>query len=431
MTGTFVRREHDKIDLSADRLWNGPADERDALLAQLRHERPVSWQRPIRSPLMSLLGQEDPPGYWAVVRHEDIVTISRHPDAFSSAVGGVTFEELPPEVLEVSSSILAMDAPRHGKIRRIVSSVFTPRRLQLIGNQIVNQARLIVDDIVGCRDGVEFVSRVAAQLPMWTVSEMVGIPEEARRHVTTSANAVIGWDDDENTAGAEPLTAMFNGISSLHEQCQQIIDARRRKPEDDLITALIQAEVDGHRLTDGEIKAFFALLCIAGNDTTKQTTTHTVRALSLYPGQRAYLLEDFDSRIDTAIEEFLRWASPVMTFRRTALQRFELCGATIEPGDKVVMFYNSANRDSSVFADPGRFDLTRKPNPHLAFGGGGPHFCLGSHVAKLQLRAIVGELYRRLPDIEVVGEPEYLTSTFINGIKRQYVGFTAKSETWR
>ena len=424
MTGTFLRREHHNIDLSADRLWNGPADERDALLAQLRRETPVSWQRPIRSPLMNLLGQDDPPGYWAVVRHEDIVTISRRADAFSSAIGGVTFEELPPEVLEVSSSILAMDAPRHGKIRRIVSSVFTPRRLRLIGNQIDNQARLIVDDISRHEDDVEFVGRVAAQLPMWTVSEMVGIPEDAREQVTAHANAVIGWDDDENTAGAEPLTSMFNGIKSLHDRCQEIIDARRLNPEDDLITALIQAEVDGHRLVDDDIKAFFTLLCVAGNDTTKQTTTHTIRALSMHPDQRGYLLEDFDSRIDTAIEEFLRWASPVMTFRRTALRRFELSGVTIEPGDKVVMFYNSANRDSSVFADPGRFDLSRKPNPHLAFGGGGPHFCLGSHVAKLQLKAIVGELYRRLPDIDAVGEPEYLTSTFISGIKRQYVRFT-------
>ncbi|TAM65651.1 cytochrome P450 [Mycobacterium sp.] len=427
MTGTFVRRAHDDIDLSADHLWNGPSDERNALLAQLRRERPVSWQRPIRSPLMNLLGQEEPPGYWAVVRHEDIVTVSRHADVFSSAAGGVTFEELPPEVLEASSSILTMDAPRHGKIRRIVSSVFTPRRLRLIGNQIANQARLIVDDIVACRDNVEFVGHVAARLPVWTVSEMVGIPEGAREGVTAHANAVIGWDDEENTAGAEPLTAMFTGIMTLHHSCQEIIDARRQKPEDDLITALIQAEVDGHRLTDAEIKAFFTLLCIAGNDTTKQTTTHTIRALSTHPDQRAYLLEDFDSRIDTAIEEFLRWASPVMTFRRTALRRFELSGVSIEPGDKVVMFYNSANRDSSVFADPGRFDLTRKPNPHLAFGGGGPHFCLGSHVAKLQLKAIVGELYRRLPDIETVGAPEYLTSTFINGIKRQHVRFTPES----
>jgi len=427
MTGIFVQREHDNIDLSADRLWAGASDERDELLAQLRRERPVSWQRPIRSPLMNLLGQEDPPGYWAVVRHEDVVTVSRHADVFSSATGGVTFEEQPPEVLEAASSILTMDAPRHGKIRRIVSSVFTPRRLGLIGNQIVNQARLIVDDIVARQGDVEFVRHVAARLPMWTVSEMVGIPEETRLEVTAHANAVIGWDDDENTAGAEPLNAMFTGIMTLHNRCQEIIDARRQEPKDDVITALIQAEVDGHRLVDDEIKAFFALLCIAGNDTTKQTTTHTIQALSAHPDQRAYLLEDFDSRIDTAIEEFLRWASPVMTFRRTALRPFELSGVTIEPGDKVVMFYNSANRDESVFADPRRFDLTRKPNPHLAFGGGGPHFCLGSHVAKLQLKAIVGELYRRLPDIETVGEPEYLTSTFINGIKRQDVRFTAES----
>jgi cytochrome P450 len=427
MPDVATQREHDSVDLSADSLWIGPSAEREWAFAELRAQRPVSWQRPIRSPLMDLLGQENPPGYWAVVGLEDIVTVSRNADVFSSSTGGVTLEEQPPEVLEAASSILGMDEPRHGKVRRVVSSVFTPKRIALIKEQIYNQATLIVDDIATREGDVEFVRHVASRLPMWTVSQMVGIPEQSREEVTDAANRVIGWDDDENTGGTDALTAMFTGIVTLHTRCQEIIDARRTHPEDDLISALIRAEVDDHRLTDKEICSFFALLCIAGNDTTKQTTTHTVRVLTAHPDQRAYLQEDFDARIDPAIDEFLRWATPVMTFRRTALQPFELSGVTIEPGDKVVMFYNSANRDEKWFDEPQRFDLTRQPNSHAAFGGRGPHFCLGSHVAKLQLKAIVSELYRRLPDIEAVGEPEYLTSTFINGIKRQYVRFTPEA----
>lgn len=177
-------------------------------------------------------------------------------------------------------------------------------------------------------------------------------------------------------------------------------------------------------LTDDEISAFFVLMCVAGNDTTKQTTSHTIRSLTQNPEQRSFLMEDLDGRIDLAIEEFIRHATPVMTFRRTALKAFDLNGARIEPGDKVVMFYNSGNRDESAFDDPYTFDLARKPNAHVGFGGRGPHYCLGSHVAKLQLKAMFTELLRRLPDIEAVGEADYLTSTFINGIKRQQVRFT-------
>ncbi|KAA0120526.1 cytochrome P450 [Mycolicibacterium sp. P9-22] len=425
MTAATTKRSHDPVDLSAAQLWAGPSDEREQIFAELRRDRPVSWQRPIRSPMMDLLGQESPPGYWAVTRLEDIVTVSRRAEVFSSATGGVTFEDMPNEVLEAASSILSMDEPRHGKVRRVVSSVFTPRRTNLIRDQIFNQARQIVDGIAHRSDEVEFVEAVSAQLPMWTVSEMIGIPEEQRLEVTEAAAHMAAWDDD--SAPADPLTTMFTGITTLHGRCQELIDARRESPRDDLISALVQAEVDGLRLTDDEIRSFFVLLCVAGNDTTKQTTTHALLALAQHPEQRSYLLEDFDGRIDYAIEEFIRWASPVMTFRRTALEPFELSGASIEAGDKVVLFYNSGNRDGQWFDDPYRFDLSRKPNQHIGFGGRGPHYCLGSHVAKLQLKAIFSELFRRLPDIETVGEPTYLTSNFINGIKQQHVRFTPES----
>ena len=426
MVDTATERKHDAIDLSVQRLWSGPSEERERLFAELRRDRPVSWQRPIRSSMMELMGQADPPGYWAVTRLEDIVTVSRNADVFSSATGGATFEDMPNEVLEAASSILAMDEPRHGKVRRVVSSVFTPKRIAAIRDQIYNQAHQIVDGIAEQTEEVELVGAVSARLPMWTVSEMIGIPEDQRQEVTDAAGTLTAWDDD-STAATDALTTMFTGIATLHARCQELIEARRAAPRDDLISALVQAEVDGVRLTDDEIRAFFVLLCVAGNDTTKQTTTHSLRALTQYPDQRAYLLKDFDARIDVAIEEFIRWATPVMTFRRTALQRFELSGSLIEPGDKVVMFYNSGNRDDAIFDDPYRFDLSRKPNPHIGFGGRGPHYCLGSHVAKLQLRAILRELFSRLPDIETVGEPDYLTSNFINGIKRQYVRFTPES----
>jgi cytochrome P450 len=220
---------------------------------------------------------------------------------------------------------------------------------------------------------------------------------------------------------------MAKSVATLRTRCQQIVDARRVKPEDDLISALVEAEVDGERLTDDDISYFFTLLCVAGSDAPMHAITHSIRALSLYPDQRAYLLEDMDGRIDTAVEEFVRWATPAMTFRRTALQRYELAGATVEPGDRVIIFLNSANRDESVFDEPFRFDVSRKPNPHIGFGGRGPHYCLGSHVAKMQIKAIITELYRRLPDLHTVGDPEYLAGNFINGIKRQYVRFTPES----
>ncbi len=427
MTSIATEREHDAIDLSQAALWAGPSEERDQMFAQLRRDRPVSWQRPIRSPMMDAMGQQGPPGYWAITRLDDIVTVSRNAEVFSSSHGGVTLEEMPPEVLEVASSILTMDEPLHGKVRRVVSSVFTPRRISRIRDQIYNQARQIVDDIAHSEGDVDVVNAVSARLPMWTVSEMIGIPDEQREEVTAAAALLTAWDD-ESTSATDALTTMFTGITTLHTRCQELIDARRSDPKDDLISALVQAQVDGVRLSDDEIRAFFVLLCVAGNDTTKQTTTHTIRSLTSYPEQRAYLMDDIDGRIDVAVEEFIRHATPVMTFRRTAVKPFELSGRKIEPGDKVVLFYNSGNRDEDHFENAHAFDLSRKPNPHVGFGGRGPHFCLGSHVAKLQLSAMFTELLRRLPDIEAVGEPSYLTSTFINGIKSQHVRFAPASD---
>ncbi|MER5674713.1 cytochrome P450 [Pseudonocardia alni] len=416
-------RSHHPLDISSEEFWRLAPEEREHTFARLRAEAPVSWQRPVHSPMMD--GDDGSPGYWAVVRAADIATVSRRADVFSSATGGVLVEEFPEEVLEMATSILTMDDPRHRKVRRLVASVFTPRRVQRIEEQIARQAREIVADL-GDRGEVELVSAVSARLPMWTISEMIGIPPDRRDEVAAAAESMVAWGDDEGTEGSDAATVMLNGIVTLHGACQDVIDARRVSPRDDLVSALVAAEVDGEHLTDDDIRSFFVLLCVAGNDTTKQTTTHTVRALTEHPEQREWLFADYDARIGTAVEEFVRWASPVMTFRRTALERFELGGQVIEPGDRVTLFYGSGNRDEQVFERPLEFDLSRTPNPHVAFGGGGPHFCLGSHLAKTQLRWIVRELYGQLPDLRADGAPDRLVSTFINGIRRQRCVFTPR-----
>jgi cytochrome P450 len=208
----------------------------------------------------------------------------------------------------------------------------------------------------------------------------------------------------------------------LHQVAQTLAAERRHQPGDDLISNLVHAEVDGDRLTDLEVAAFFVLLTVAGNDTTRQTTSHALKALTDFPDQRAWLLEDFDSRIPAAVEEFIRWATPVMTFRRTAAADFTLGDQTIREGDKVVMFYPSGNFDETVFEAPLRLNLGRQPNPHVAFGGGGRHFCLGAHVARAQLRALFGELLHRLPDIQS-GEPQYVPGNFVHAIRAMPCSF--------
>jgi cytochrome P450 len=421
MTATI--RPHDPLDISSHAFWASPPAERDPVFAALRRERPVSWHRPAET---ELLPNPDDPGFWAVVRHADIVRVSRDPDVFASGneFGGVMLEDAPPDLLEAAHSILAMDAPKHARQRKLISSVFTPRRVALIEEQIRRQARLIVDAVAPLGE-IDFVDRVAARLPMWTISEMIGIDEADRERVAHAANSMVAWNDPEFIGDGEPLEVLFEGLMTLHRAAYDLVERRRAAPADDLMTALAQAEVDGARLTDEEIAAFFVLLCVAGNDTTRQTATHTVKALHDFPEQRALLAADFDRHAGTAVEEFLRWATPVLTFRRTARTDTEIGGQRIAAGEKVVMFYRSGNQDESVFADPLRLDVTRDPNKHVAFGGGGPHFCLGSHLARTQLRALIGEILHRLPDLEA-GEPEYLAGNFINGIKRLPVTFTPR-----
>jgi cytochrome P450 len=415
MTVTAPLRVYDEIELSSEAFWSKPGRDRDNAFEVLRRERPVTWQPRAYGSLMPDL--EDP-GYWAVVRHEDVIAVSKAHDVFSSSphLGGVMFENAPADLLIATQSILTMDEPEHGITRRLVHSAFSPRQIRRIEEQIKQQAAAIVTEFLdeGPRD---FVEQVSMRLPLWTISGMLGVPEDLREPMVKAADDMVGYNDPEYIGDGDPFSCLLGGTMALHEIATTLMEARRSKPEDDLMTALVQAEIDGQRLTDDEIRSFFVVLAVAGNDTTRNTTSHAMKALCDNPEQKKLLLDNYDRAIPGAIEEFVRWASPVMTFRRTAKVDAVVGGVDVDAGDKVVMFYSSANRDASVFKDPWTFDITRNPNPHVSFGGDGPHFCLGNHVARMQMRALFHELLTRVPTLEL-GEPEFLTGHFMNAIKR-------------
>lgn len=405
-----MRRDFDEVDVSTLEFWSLGSEERDARLAILREKRPVSWQRPAEG-MATLPGRADP-GYWAVLRHRDVLTVSRDPDTYSSAQG-FQIEDVPEEILENAGSFLGMDHPRHTKLRRLVSTAFSPRRVRLLEEKIAVRARTLVDDLLARREG-DFVEVVSMPLPSGTFAEMMGVGEEDRQRVTALANDMVAWNDPEVLQGRDGLTLLMETLVGLYAEAAALTDQRRAEPADDILTGLVRAEVDGERLTDEEIAAFFVLLSVAANDTTRQTISHGMRALCRFPDQRALLASDPERYLPTAVEEMVRWATPVMTFRRTATRDTELHGTPIGEGDKVVMFYVSANRDESAFPDPWRFDITREPQ-HVGFGGGGPHYCLGASLARTMLRSVFRELVTRAPTLDL-GEPRILIGNFIQGI---------------
>jgi len=407
-----AEREYDPADLSSHTFWAQTAAQREKTFAKLREHRPVSWHRPVKDLLI-----EDPndQGFWAVMRHADLVEVTRRPEDFLSGEG-VAFESFPKEILDYGQGFIAMDPPRHTKIRRLLTSAFTLKQMARIEQDIIANSARIVDDIAD-KGEIDFVEEVAALVPMHNICDMVGVPEHYRQVIAEESKLVDGWRDPALLGGAEPMARLFQALTTLREIAAELIAERRTQSKDDLLTALVAAEVDGEQLTDDEIVSFFALLMIAGNDTTRQSASHGMKALSDFPGQRAWLMEDLQGRMPSATEEILRWATPIMTFRRTAAHDTELAGQHITAGDKVIMFYAAANWDSEVFDHPERFDLSRSPNKHVSFGGGGIHHCLGNQLARKQLSATFRELLTRLPDIRVVGEPVLGTGNFFHTVK--------------
>lgn len=403
-------REHSAIDITSHDFWSQSFAQRDETFARLRAGDGLTWHAPFPS-----LFPMDEPGFWAVTRRADVVHVSQHPELFTSE-RGVALDPMPADIQRFASFFLTMDPPQHSTYRRLISSAFTPRNVRQIEEQIHRGAVAIVDDLVGAGD-IDFVADCAARLPMLTIMEMLGVPSADQPAVALAAEKLFSMSDDEYSSIEERAANTLNEIMLLSSTGAELAKFRRTHPGDDLMTSIVNAEVDGHRLTDEEIGAFLILLSSAGNDTTKQTTTHAMMALVDNPQQRAWLTEDFDNRIGVAVEEFVRWACPVLQFARFATQDTEINGQPVAEGDKIGLFYCSANRDETVFDKPGEFNVRRSPNPHLGFGGGGPHFCLGNQLAKTELRNLFRELLSRLKSVEF-GEPDLLHSSFVHGVKR-------------
>ncbi|WP_419917695.1 cytochrome P450 [Candidatus Poriferisocius sp.] len=407
------------IDLSdVTGFWTRPPAEREAAFTRLRAEDPIRFfeERAVHYNETEILPAG--PGYWAITRHSDIIEASRRADLFSSGIGGTQIADLPLEFNEFFGSMINMDDPRHARLRRLVSRGFTPRTLDRVSRQVEQVAARIVEDLARMGE-CDFVTEVAARLPLQIICEMMGIPENRHQEVFHLSNIILSQGDPEYIPeGENLLDALLVAGAGLAEIMNELSTARRAEPTDDITSILIHAEVDGERLNQAELASFFVLLCAAGNETTRNSISHGMVALTDNPDQRRVWLNDIDGVTPTAVEEMVRWASPVIHFRRTVTTDGARLGdKEFKAGDKVVLWYNSANRDEAVFENPHRFDVLRNPNDHIGFGGPGPHFCLGAHLARRQIGTMFRELLKRFPDIRTTGEPDRLRSNFINGIK--------------
>lgn len=398
--------------LTDARLWDPDLYEDGVpheLFARLRAEDPVHWQ-----------DEPNGSGFWAITRHGDVREVNRDADTFSSARGGYLLEDHVDANLEMfRMQMIGMDAPEHTRNRRMINRGFTPRRIEAMEGHLRDLTRGIVDDIAD-KGRVDFVSEVAAELPLLVICELMGVPAEDRHLIFDWTNSLVGFDDPELNTSPE---AAQQCMAEMYVYAQGLVADRRDNPRDDIVSTFVHKEVDGERLSEAEINVFFLLLAVAGNETTRNATSQGMYALLTHPDQLAALEAERSLLDGTATEEILRWATPVIQFRRTATRDVELGGKQIAAGDKVVMYYSSANRDEAVFDDPYRFDLLRSPNDHLAFGGGGPHYCLGANLARMEIRIIFDELLLRLTDFELAGEVRLLRSNFINGIKELPLSF--------
>jgi cytochrome P450 len=399
------------VDLSNPLFWALPLEDREGAFAALREERPVSFHQ---EPELRILPRG--PGYWSLVKHEDVLLASRSPEIFCSGRGS-NIGDMPAELNEFFGSMINMDDPRHARLRGIVSRGFTPRMLKRLEDDVRRVAIGIADRLTD-RGECDFVTDVAAALPLTIICEMMGIPESQHGFVFDRTNVILGAGDPEYVPDqSKVIEAILGAGFELSQLVQELGRERAKRPKDDLTSALVNAEVDGDRLTEQELGSFFVLLVVAGNETTRNAISHGMKALCDYPEQRAIWQRDFERVAPTAVEEIVRWATPVIHFRRTATRDTEIRGQKIREGEKVVLWYNSANRDEEVFREPFRFDVLRQPNEHVGFGGPGPHFCLGAHLARREITVMFRELFRRAPKLEVIEAPQRLYSFFIHGLK--------------
>jgi cytochrome P450 len=396
-------------------FWVRPPGDIEADLAALRAKEPVAWrvEPESDSPLLPR-----GPGYWAITRHADILHCSKHPELFSSA-SGITLMDSPPEFNEFFGSMIAMDDPRHARLRRLVAAGFTPRMLKRVEDSVQRVAAEIVDEVAGKGD-IDFVTEVAAALPLRIICDMMAIPPSQFHYVFERTNIILGATDPEYIADQTVeavLGALLQAGADLCKVMEDVSGHLQGKGGDDLTTALTNAEVDGERLTQAELNSFFVLLVVAGNETTRNAISWGLKYLTDNPDQRAIWQADFEGVAHSAVDEIVRLASPVTYMRRTATTDTVVAGQQIAAGQKLCLFYLSANRDEAVFPDPLRFDVRRDNSHHVGFGGPGPHFCLGAHLARREITVMFRELFGRLPDIVAAGEPAPLMSSFIHGVK--------------
>jgi cytochrome P450 len=383
----------------------------------LRREDPVHWQK-------EAAGR----GFWAITRHADITAVAKDWQTFSSERGGTSLQDLAPDELEARKSMLDMDPPPHNKLRAIVNRDFTPRAVRVFTERIRELFEEVLDRALEKRD-VEFVADVAAALPMRVFAEMLGAPESDHRLLVELGDRLLGQDDPEYAIEREVAAANrhlpFSNPAALEmfEYGRKLADERRACPRDDIVTKLVEAEIDGRPLTQHEYDVYFLLLSVAGNETTRHSISQGVLALISYPDQ-LQRLRDEPELLPLAAGEILRWATPVHHFRRTATRDVEFGGKQIRENDKVATWYISGNYDDAVFDDPYRFDVGRDPNPEMTFGPGGPHFCTGAHLARLEIEIVFTEMVKRVARFELAGPPERLQSNFFNGIKRMPVRLT-------
>lgn len=401
-------------------FWKLPLHARMAELIPLREAGPF-----VDASFDNMLtGQTEP--FTAVIRHQELLEISRRPEDFCSGRGATALPDFPAEMLDFFGGFINMDDPRHARQRGIVSRSFTPKALAAVLNSVETICTEVIDTF--CEEGeADLVEVLSQPFPLLVICDMMGIPRSEFTTVLDATNIILSGGDPEFMGDGPPIDTLINAGLQLVQLMNDLADARRRHPTDDLTSKLVTAEGDEDVLVSDELASFFILLAVAGNDTTRTAISYGVDLLSRNPDQKRIWLDDIGAVTPTAVEEIVRVASPVTFMRRTATRDVELSGHQFHEGDKVVLLYGAANRDPRVFADPERFDVRRDPNPHVGFGGPGPHFCLGAHLARRELAVVFRQLLTRLPDLEVAGEAVPLDAQgipLVAGIKRLPVRFT-------
>ena len=403
----------DSINISDPEFWKGSRQHRESVFATLRREAPVKF-----FPEIPLANFPVGPGYWALTKHDDIWHVSRNPELFCSGKGS-NIADLTVELNEFFGSMISMDDPKHVRLRTIVSKGFTPKEITRIEEYVKNKAKSIVDKVLakyGPNEEFDFVDNIAAPFPLQIICEMMGIPESDERQILDWTNVILGAGDPDFGGTLENLITV---ALEMFAYAQALGEARLANPTDDLTSVMMHSIVDGDRMSSQEFGSFFILLVVAGNETTRNAISHGMLQLTEHPDQKAAWYSDFEGKTKGAVEEIVRWASPVIHFRRTATRDTEIRGVKIKEGEKVVMWYNSGNRDEEIYENPHQFNIARTLAPaQVGFGAGGPHFCLGANLARREIAVMFDEIRRRLPNLVITGEPAYLQSNFINGIKR-------------